>query len=103
MELIRELLTVGNLPKLLIVGNCYLSWVKVAILFIQRYRRRFNVRRNDRLHPLDRYDDIELYSRFRFHRIDIMALVDEVSEELQLPNRTGALPPILQVLLTLRF
>jgi len=52
---------------------------------------------------MERYDDIEFYTRFRFHRVDILTLVEEVAEELQLQNRTGALPPILQVLLTLRF
>ena len=85
LELTRELSTAGNLATFLTMGNCCQSWVKVATLLIPRYQQCFNVWRNDRLHPLDRYGNIELYSRFRLHRIDIMALVNKVSDELQLP------------------
>lgn len=79
----------------------------MAVLMIMRYRWNLRLRRNrifrDRLHPLDKYDDIELYSKFRFRRQDILELTDEVREDLELPNRKGALPPVLQVLLTLRY
>ena len=57
----------------------------------------------DRLHPLDKFDDDEIYGKFRFRRHQIIELTDEVSEQLELCNRTGGLPPILQLLLALRF
>ena len=49
----------------------------------------------DRLHPLDKFDDDEIYGKFRFRRHQIIELADEVSEQLELCNRTGGLPPIL--------
>ena len=79
----------------------------MAALIARIYQQRHHLRRNrifrDRLHPLDRYDDIELFGKFRFRRQDILQLTDELEEIIALPHRKGALPPVLQVLLTLRF
>ena len=79
----------------------------MAALIARIYQQRHNLRSNrifrDRLHPLDRYDDIELFGKFRFRRQDILQLTDELEEIIALPHRKGALPPVLHVLLTLRF
>ena len=78
----------------------------MAALIVQIYRQRNQLRRNrlfrDRLHPLDRYDDTELFCKFRFRRQDILDITDELQQLIELPNRKGALPPVVQVLLTLR-
>lgn len=71
-------------------------------------RRRNHLRRNrvfrDRNHPLELYDDAEIVRKFRFDRQSILELTDSVSDRLQYPlQRRGALTPVLQVLLTLRF
>ena len=47
--------------------------------------------------------NIELFGKFRFRRQDILDLTDELQQLIELPNRKGVLPPVLQVLLTLRF
>ena len=49
------------------------------------------------------YDDAELYDKFRFRRHDILAIVDELREDLEYPDtRQGSLPATLQVLVALR-
>ena len=67
----------------------------VPIQLLARFRRnrRLPAPRlfRDRLHPLDKFDDDEI---FRFRRHQIIELADEVSEQLELCNRTGGLPPI---------
>ena len=79
----------------------------MAALIARIYHQRNQLKRNrifrDRLHPLDRYDDTELFGKFRFRRQDILDLTDELQQFIEVPNRKGALPPALQVLLTLRF
>ena len=69
--------------------------------------RRRALRRNrifrDRIHPLDKFDDVEIRKKFRFNRETILRITDELDESIRHPNRLGALPPVLQVLLTLRF
>ena len=66
------------------------------------------IRRNrifrDGTHPLEIYNDEQIYTKFRFYRHIILQLTDEVRNgiEFVLP-RKGSLTPILQVLLTLRF
>ena len=57
----------------------------------------------DRSHPFDKYNDLGLYGKFRFTREVIVDNTGEVADLLQLANRRGALSPILQVLLRLRF
>ena len=79
----------------------------MAAVVVWRRRNRRNLRRNrlfrDRKNPLDMYDDAELYDKFRFRRHDILAIVDELREDLEYPDtRQGSLPATLQVLVALR-
>ena len=58
----------------------------------------------DRTNPFDIYDDVELFARFRFWLEDIVTLVDLFGDELEHPlPRGGSLPPLMQVLVALRF
>ena len=58
----------------------------------------------EHFHPLNEYDDLQLFERFRFRRQDIKQIVDMLREDLQIGYMmNGALSPELQVLLTLRF
>ncbi|XP_064639594.1 putative nuclease HARBI1 [Lineus longissimus] len=58
----------------------------------------------DRLHPLDEYDDVELYQRYRFDRQTILEVIDVVGDELDpITLRNHALPRELKVLAALRF
>ena len=69
----------------------------------RRAMRRERVFR-DRMHPLDTYNDIELYQRYRFDRRTILDLVNAVRENLQPDtNRTHALPCELKLLVALPF
>lgn len=83
------------------------SEYKMAAIFYRRYRARRNLRRNrifrDRSNPFDKFDDVELFRKFRFRRMDIIAITDSIQDELAHPNRRGALTPLLQVLVALRF
>ncbi|XP_025106067.1 putative nuclease HARBI1 [Pomacea canaliculata] len=74
-------------------------------IVLNRVRRRLRRERvfRDRNHPLDRYNDEELYKKFRFTRLHILQLTDEIAAAVELSNRRGALSPVLQVLLALRF
>ena len=76
-----------------------------AALFLIGQRR--NVRRNrifrDRSHPLDIYDDVDFYQRFRFRRNDFLQLVDEVGDRLEIANRGHTVIPSLQLCVALRF
>jgi DNA-binding transcriptional ArsR family regulator len=81
-----------------------------AVIAYRRARRgnRQNIRRcrvfRDRTHPLEVFDDQKVYRKFRFHRQAIFELTDEVSDVLEYPaQRKGSLPPLLQVLVALRF
>ena len=49
----------------------------VHAIYWRRQLRRNRVFR-DKLNPLDVYDDIELFERFRFGRIDILRIVEEI-------------------------
>ena len=69
----------------------------------QRLQRRVPLYR-DHFHPLDEYDDVDLFERFRFRRGDIARITDLLREDLQFAYmRKGALEPELQVLVALRF
>ena len=75
----------------------------VHALYWRRQLRRNRVFR-DKLNPLDVYDDIELFERFRFGRIDILRIVEEIRADLSFGyRRKGYLSPELQVLTALRF
>ena len=49
------------------------------------------------MHPLDAYDNEEPYKKFRFRLGDILAVTDEVREDIGVSNRLRSLPPTLQV------
>ena len=100
---IRPINEVVSYPS--VVGRLTLIG-KMADVVIRR-RRRNLLRRNrifrDRTNPLDVYDDVALIQKYRFTRIQILELVDEVEGALQLANRQGMFSPVMQVLLALRF
>ena len=60
--------------------------IKMAAVVVWRSQHRRNLRRNrvfrDRKNPLDMYDDVELYDKFRFRRHDILTNVDELLDDL---------------------
>ncbi|XP_064648763.1 putative nuclease HARBI1 [Lineus longissimus] len=69
-------------------------------------RRAFRRERvfRDRLHPLDAYNDLELYRRYRLDRETLLELIDAVGDELDpITLRNHALPRELKVLAALRF
>lgn len=69
----------------------------------RRAMRRERVFR-DRVHPLEVYNDLELYKRYRLDRQTIFELVDAIGEELDPTTlRNNALPRELKVLAALRF
>ena len=52
----------------------------------------------DKLNPLDVYADIELFESFRFGRIEILKIVEEICGDLTFGyRRKGYLSPELQV------
>ena len=69
---------------------------KMAALILLRYRQRRLLRRNrifrDRTNPLHKFNDLELFWKFRFRRAGKMT--NELKEELEHLNRKGALPPV---------
>ena len=80
----------------------------MAAYFHFQRRRRQLLRRNrifrDRTHPFEVFDDEKVLRKFRLHRQSILDLTDTVRHDLEHPLvRRGALTPVLQVLLTLRF
>ncbi|XP_025111928.1 putative nuclease HARBI1 [Pomacea canaliculata] len=79
----------------------------MAALMVFQLRQRRLLRRNrvfrDRTHPFEVFDDMELYRKFCFRRAHILALTDEVADDIAVTNRQGALTPLLQVLVTLRY
>ena len=57
----------------------------------------------DRNHPFELFGDVELFRKFRFRWQDILKIANEVSDAIQKTNRKGTVPPLLQVMTTLRF
>ena len=59
----------------------------MAALFMYGRDRRQAIRRNrvfrDRNHPLEKFDDVELYTKFRFRRQDITGLTDEIKDDIR--------------------
>jgi hypothetical protein len=71
-----------------------------AIVAAQRMRRSLRRQRlfRDRLNPLETMTDLQLYKAFRFRRHELIAICDEIKDEIEYPvGRKGTLPPILQV------
>jgi len=72
-------------------------------LVVRRNLRRERIFR-DRQNPFDVYDDVDLYSRFRFRREDIIYLCDMIADDIDHPMpRKGSLPPLMQMMVALRF
>ena len=55
--------------------------------------------------PLEIYDDVELHAKFRFRRIHILSIMDEVRDAIEYPvTRQGSLSELkLYVFIALRF
>ena len=57
----------------------------------------------DRTHPLEIYNDEQVYRKFRFYRQFIFNLAKELRDDIEFPLPSGSLTPVLQVCLSLRF
>ena len=57
----------------------------------------------DRTNLLDKYNDEELIQSFRFSRVEMFSLVDELSDDLRFQSDRNAALPTLHLLITLRF
>ena len=68
----------------------------MAAVVVWRSKHRRNLKRNrvfrDRRNPLDTYDDVELYDKFRIRRHDILTIVDELQDDLDRVPRHAARP-----------
>ena len=72
-------------------------------LYWRRQLRRNRVFR-DHLNPLDTYDDAQLFARFRFRRVDLFRIIDDIRSDLEFGyRRKGFLSPELQLLTALQF
>ena len=70
---------------------------------VRRIWRRPRVFR-DRLHPLDAYDDVELYQRYRCPRPVLLEIVDLLHDDVAHPTRRNhAVPACLQILSAIRY
>ncbi|XP_064653009.1 putative nuclease HARBI1 [Lineus longissimus] len=77
--------------------------IRLADELGRRQMRRERVFR-DRTNPLERYDDSEIYDRFRFRREDTFELTDMLGDEIKSPtNRNHSIRPVLCILTALRF
>ena len=69
----------------------------------QRARRRERVFR-DRSNPLDQWNDIDMFKKYRFSRLACINIIEMLEEQLEHPTkRNHALPASLQVFIGLRF
>ena len=76
---------------------------QLHILANQRALRRERIFR-DRRHPLDLWNDDQMYTKYRFTRLGCIKIIDLLQDQLQhKTNRNHALPPSLQVFVALRF
>jgi hypothetical protein len=73
------------------------------MLEVRRAMRRERIFR-DRTNPLEIYDDLELIERFRFDRGTILQITQLLQDDLESSNfRDKAIPPLIKVLISLRF
>eukprot|EP00745_Piridium_sociabile_P029425 TRINITY_DN480_c0_g1_i6.p2 TRINITY_DN480_c0_g1~~TRINITY_DN480_c0_g1_i6.p2 ORF type:complete len:103 (-),score=5.00 TRINITY_DN480_c0_g1_i6:435-743(-) len=56
----------------------------------------------NRSNPIDAFDDVELFTKFRFRRAHIISLTDSIQHVIEHPYRLGTLLPVQQVCLALR-
>lgn len=79
------------------------------VILYRRFRRHqrrqlgWNRIFRDRTNPFDKFDDVELFTKFRFRRHDILAITDDLHVDIDIPTRKGSLTPLLQVMVALRF
>ena len=71
-------------------------------------RRQMRLRRRDalfrdRTNPLEKFDDVELFTKFRFRREFILQLTNQLEPELKTEKRYYTAPPCLQVLIVLKY
>ena len=97
-----------GITRVLAVSSGIKFTLNMADPMFMRMRRRMNMRGErvfrDQANPIDIYDDVELYDRFRFRRNDIMGIVDEIRDDIEYPaTRQGSLPAVIQLLIALRF
>ena len=82
------------------------SQFKMAAVIYRRYLQRRVLRKNqifrDRSHHFEKFDDMELFQKFRFRRFDILAIMDSIRNDIELANHRGSLTPLLQVMVALR-
>ena len=88
--------------------DCASLSFKMAFVMRLQYHAQRQFRRErifrDRSNPLDIYTDEELFSRFRFPRNELLALIDEFAQELEFPTRRlGSLSAGMQIMIALRF
>lgn len=75
----------------------------MMMLVRRRALRRERIFR-DRLHPLDEYNDKEMFKKYRFTREGVIQIIELLQGELQHETmRSNALPASLQVFVALRF
>ncbi len=71
-----------------------------------QYRRQFRRNRviRDRTNPLDVYNDNEVFERYRFSRVRIFELEEDLRVDLEHQSqRNSALSPLFQLLVALRY
>ena len=77
----------------------------MAALIYRCYLQRRVLRRNqifrDCSHPFEKFDDVELFKKFRFRQLDILAITDSSRDDIELANCRGTLTPLLQVIVTI--
>lgn len=73
------------------------------LLHAQRGLRRERIFR-DRSQPLELYDDVDMFKRYRFNRAGVIFLIDRLGRHLEhATRRNHAVPANLQVFIALRF
>ena len=77
------------------------------MIVIAALRKKKQIRKKrifrDRLNPFDSYDDDQIYRRFRFHRPQIIHIVDMVKDTIEFPlKRKGSLRGDLALVITHR-
>ena len=93
MAIRREFKTITNF-KQIHLSCCCLLWLCVSNMAVQlqllanhRALRRERLFR-DRTNPLDIYDDVEMYKKYRFTRFGCMHLIDLLEARLSHPETT---------------
>lgn len=76
------------------------------LLLLNENRRALRRERvfRDRINPLDKYNDVDMYRKYRFTRLGVIHIIDLIAASLEHPTkRNHALPGYLQVMVGLRF